>query len=154
MTNMQVGIIRLAQLWSVGGGKARVLYLPVPSKDGLSLEWEQKATSKDLINGSPRTRVLGYVPVLTCKWSAYDDRPWNGYVIGTNDGCRPDLESLLIVLSQPTGMLAISPGPSAGGFVVDSVNVSGLGKAGQFYTGLQVVFRGRDIAPEMALGPF
>lgn len=151
---LQTGVIRLAVLSSVNGPKAKTLYLPPPAKDGLSLEWERKSTTKELVNGAERTRVLGYLPVLTCKWSLYDDRLGQGYTIGVADGQRPDLESLLAVLSNPTGLLKVSPGLAAGGFVVDSVAVHAIGKKGTYYTGIQVVFRGRDPLTTMSLGVF
>ncbi len=147
---MQVGPIRLALLASIGGAKVKTLILPAPSQDGKELEWAEKASTQELIDGSERTRRLGYLPVLTCKWTAYDDRG----PLGTGDGQRPGLEDLLVLLSQPTGMLKVSPGLAAGGFVVDSAKVKPIGKKGNSYTGLQVVFRGRDILPTMALGAF
>jgi hypothetical protein len=151
---LQTGIVRLALLATVDGVKVSTAYLPPPSVKGMNLEWDKKASTKDLVTGGERTRVRGYLPVLTCTWSVYDERPHQGYVIGTGNGQRPGLEDLLGMLSQPTGMLRVSPGPSAGGFTVDSVQVRPLSKEGDFYTGLQAVFRGRDPLPSMTLGVF
>jgi hypothetical protein len=150
---LQTGIIRMALL-NADGSKATALYLPPPNRDGLSLEWARKANTWELLDGSERTRLLGYLPVLTCKWTVYDDRPGQGYPIGLQDGQRPPLESLLWYLSQPTGKIKVSPGLQAGGFVADSIQVQPISKAGSIYTGLQVVFRGRDTLPTMTLGVF
>jgi hypothetical protein len=150
---LQTGVIRLALL-NTDGTKAKTLLLPPPTPGGVDLEWARKATTKELLDGSERTRLRGYLPVLTCKWPAYDDRTGQGVVIGTADGQRPALEDLLWFLSQPTGKIRVSPGTAAGGFTVDSIQVQPLGKKGPFYTGLQVVFRGRDALPTMTLGVF
>jgi hypothetical protein len=151
---LQTDVVRLALLATVDGAKVKTVYLPPPSVKGLNLEWDKKASTKDLVLGGERTRVRGYLPVLTCTWSAYDERPGQGYAIGTANGQRPCLEDLLVLLSQPTGMLRVSMGRSAGGFTVDSVSVKPLGKEGPYYTGLQVVFRGRDPLSTMTLGAF
>ena len=150
---LQTGVIRLALLNS-DGTKIKTLILPPPAPDGLSLEFIKKATTKDLVDGGDRTRVRGYLPVLTCKWPAYDDRTGQGVAIGTADGQRPTLEDLLWYLSQPTGKIKVSSGPTGGGFVVDAIDVHPLGKKGPFYTGLQVVFRGRNPLSTMTLGAF
>lgn len=150
---LQTGVIRLALL-NVDGSKAKTLLLPPPSDEGLSIQWVKKASTEELLDGSPRTRLLGFLPVVTCRWNAYDERTGQGYTIGTADGQRPGLEDLLWFLSQPTGKLKLSPGLAAGGFVVDAVDVDPIGKRGGIFTGIQATFRARDTSPTMTLGAF
>jgi hypothetical protein len=154
MAFLQTGVIRVSPLVAVGGAREKTLYLPPPSVDGLRLEWLEQASRAELIDGSPRTRRLGYVPRLTVRWNVYDERPGQGWVIGTGDGQRPGLEALLGVLSCASGRLAVSPGLLAGGFVVDDVNVRAIGLKGPVYSGLEVTFTGRDVFSTRTLGVF
>lgn len=152
---LQVGVIRLAILASVEGPKALTLFLPPPERGGLNLEFVKKGNTEEVLDGGERTRTLGYLPVLTCDWSAgYDETDGYGYAPGVNDGQSPGLEDLLQILSLPTGMLRVSPGLSAGGFTVDSVAVKPIGRKGLAYTGLQAVFRGRRTQSTMTLEAF
>jgi len=150
---LQVGLIRLAVLNS-DGTKLKTLILPAPSRDGLELEWDEDATTVKLVGGGRRTRRIGYVPVLTCKWKIYDDRAGNGQAIGTENGQCPSLEQLLALLSMPTKSLRVAPGLSAGGFTVDQAVAKSIGKESDFYTGIQITFYGRDATPTMALEAF
>jgi hypothetical protein len=118
------------------------------------MEWVRKSNTEDLVTGGERTRVLGYLPVLSFKWNAYDERTGQGYPIGTSDGQRPGLEDLLVFLSQPSGFLRVGPGLNGGGFTVDSVTIQPFGKKGNVYTGFQAVFRARDPLSTMSLGAF
>lgn len=151
MALLQVGPIRMAVLNS-SGVKLKTLILPTPSKDGLELEWAEKSTTTELIDGSEKTRFLGFIPQLTVKWSAYDESVRGGIAIGTNDGQRPTLESLLPLLVN--NMVRVSPGMTAGGFTAAKVEVRSLGKQGLLYTGLQVVFRGGAVRAQRDLEVF
>lgn len=143
-TLLQVGPIRLAVLASDGTTKTKTLILPPPSRDGLELDWEEDSTTVKLVGGGRRTRRIGYLPVLTVRWKAYDDLANPGITIGTANGNRPSLEDLLVILSAATRGLRVSPGASAGGFTVDQVVTKQIGKKGPVYTGVQATFYGRD----------
>ena len=153
MTLLQLGPIRLAHL-NTAGTKLKTFYLPAPSKGGLDLDWTKKATTVEMVDRSSRTRLDGFIPKLTVKWSAYDDRAGQGYTIGTSDGNRPTLESLLWYLSLTTGLIRVSPGLSAGGFTCDAVDVKALNKEGTVYTGIEVTFLGRDLVATRTLDAF
>ena len=146
---LQTGKIRLALL-NPDGTKAKTLILPAPDKGSPGLEWAEKASSKELINGDERTRLLGFLPVLTLKWAVYDDTQ----ATGVDDGQTPNLEALLGLLSQPTGMIRVSPGMTAGGFTVDRISVKEIGKTGSFYTGIQATFRARSARASRDLEAF
>lgn len=151
---LQTGPIRLALVDS-GGTKLKTLYLPPPDKDGLDLEFIEKSSSAELIDGSERTRLLGFLPTLNVRWKYYNEQTGFGYAIGTNDGQRPSLEALLKILSGPTNTLRVAPGPAVdGGFTVDRVQVKGIGKVGNTYTGLQVTFRARNVRSDRSLEAF
>lgn len=151
---LQPGPIRLATL-DAGGTKTKTLWLPAPAKGSPSLEWERKATTWSLVDGSERQRLLGFLPILTVRWQIYDDTAGNGYTIGTADGNRPSLDQLLVLLSAGSNALKVSPGRSAGGLVVGALSVKPVVLAGAgFAQGLEVVFRGRDIRSDMTLGTF
>lgn len=154
MSVLQTGVIRLAYLASPGGAKVKTFYLPPPSRGMPTVDWEDDADTVRLVGGGRRTRRDGYVPVLAVRWNVYDDRAGQGYAIGTADGQRPALDDLLWYLSQPSGMLRVSPGLTAGGFTVDRVEVKPVGKRGEFYTGLEVTFRGRDAMVTRTLEAF
>lgn len=143
---MAPGPIRLAVL-NADGSKAKTLYLPPPDKKNPKIEWEVKGTKQELLDGSPRMRIQGYLPVLTVKWSAYDDREGQGYALGTDNGQRPTLEQLLRILSGPPGTLRVSAGPApAGGFTCGEIQVGGAVLLGAGIGGdLQIVFRGRQV---------
>lgn len=100
------GKIRLA-LVDAGGVKQKTLILPTPDKGTPELEWIEKVSTKELIDGSERTRLLGFLPQLTLTWKVYDD----SQATGTGDGQTPTLEALLGILSGATGTLRVSPGP-------------------------------------------
>lgn len=153
---LKTGPIRLAVLKADGVTKDKTLYLPTPDKGYPRLEFAKKSSSVELETGDERTRLLGYIPVLTCRWSAYDDRSGRGYTIGVADGNRPAYADLLTILSGATKTLKVAPGPSTvGGFIVDRADLKELGVAGtETLMGLEVTFRGRDILATMALGSF
>lgn len=153
MSLMETGVIRLATL-DGDGDKLLTYYLPAPSMDGLELEWEEQSSTVTLATGGRRTRRVGFVPTLTVRWKLYDERTGQGYSIGIGDGERPTLEQLLVILSQATNTLKVSPGPAAGGFVVDQVVVKPIGKKGPYYTGLQAAFHGRVSTDTRTLGTF
>lgn len=135
----------------------KTVYLPAPnSGDGISLEWAEKSYRNDLVDGSERTRRLGYIPVLTLKWKIYNDSPGQGYTIGAADGNMLGIADLLAILSLDPGRLKVSPGPLAGGFQVDSVKVGSMGILGLqgFAAGVSVTFRGRTVQADQSLGVF
>lgn len=129
-----------------------VVILPPPMKGGMLLEFVEKKDSVDLMSGAERTRKYGYIPVLTIKYDLYFPAHFPQYAAGVTDGKMPVFDDLLILLSKPTGTLKISPGLSNVGWInVDSVQVKGISLAGIFPSGLEIVFRGRDILSTMAL---
>ena len=137
---------------TISGNKT--LYLPTPPPDAVNLNWEEKSTTKELIDGSERTRVIGYVPLLDLRYPYYDDRPMPHKVRGIEDGQCPLLEDLLVLISGRSGRFKVSPGLTCGGYLVDRVEVKGIGKAGRTYTGIQLVFRSREIFNTRTLGDF
>ena len=125
------------------GSKAQTVILPAPEKGSPGMEWIKKSSTKELVDGGERTRLLGFLPQLTLSWSVYDDTQ----ATGIGNGQTPNLEALLVLLSQGTGSLRVSPGMTAGGFTADQVDVKEIGKVPGFYTGIQVVFRARLARP-------
>jgi len=161
------GPIRLAVLNTIGGTKLKTLWLPQPDRKSPELEWVPKETNMDLVDGSERTRRLGFIPVLRVKWSPYDDRAFGGYTVGTADGNRPTLEQLLPILSMASGFLKISLGNGSTpyvfqgiggatpyGFVVGRVDVDKMPYRSSTFVDLSVTFRGRDIVADRTLGAF
>ena len=151
---LQTGVIRLKRLdETISGGAQPILFLPPPSKNGLTLEYTLKSTTVDLINGAPRTRLLGYIPVLEAKWNYYKPEHFPQYSIGNTNNNMLSLDDLLKELSTATGTLAVSPGLTAGWFTVDSIQVKAFGVigVGSLPSGVDVVFTGRDILSQMAL---
>jgi len=140
------------------GNKVKTLYLPVPDRTGgLTLEWVEKAFYTDLIDGSESCRRLGWIPQLVLKYAAYNDLlNTTGRTLGGNDGNLADINALLSLLDAAPGLLKVSPGPSAGGFVVMKTTVSALGVAGVqgIATGLQITLRGGSICATKTLGAF
>lgn len=176
MTLLTPGPIRLAVLAGVESvTKTKTLYLPAPAAKSVELEWIEKQVEQELVDGSERTRVLGYLPVLKCKWTPYDDKtkgtmvgnPANisaGATIGNADGQRPTLEQLLVILSSAPGTLKVSLGDGVGngtntkttplGFVVGRVTVGGSALRGLDMGDLTVTFRGRTVSADRSLGAF
>jgi hypothetical protein len=150
------GPIRLAILSSIGGSKVKTLWLPQPAKGYPELSWDAKKTDQDLVDGSERSRILGYIPVLSVRWSPYDDRANAGYTLGTLDGQRPTLEQLLPILCNASGFLKVSLGNMGTplGFVVGRCDVDKLPLKGNGFIDLTVTFRGRDIVADRTLGAF
>lgn len=146
---LQTGPVRLALL-NPDGSKQKTLILPAPEKGSPGLEWIKKASTKEVVDGGERTRLLGFLPQLTLSWSVYDDTQ----ATGTGNGQTPTLEALLVLLSQATGTLRVSPGLSAGGFTADQVDVKEIGKVPGFYTGIKVTFRARLARPARDLEVF
>jgi len=110
----------------------------------------------ELYDGSEVWRQLGWIPVIVMRWSAYDDRPGEGYTLGIADGQRPAITDLLNILSYAPGMFSVSPGPAAGGFVAQSWKESAIGVIGNagYAKGLEVTFRGGAICANKTLGTF
>lgn len=146
---MQTGNLRLK--WTVSNADIEV-YLPPPKQGGITLEFVRKFRTVDLLDGSERTRLLGYIPLLTVKWGLYIPED-TGKTLGITDECAPTLPQLLTLLSVPLGK-SISPGTSAGYFALDTVQIKGVGVQGgvkQWYSDLEITFRGRDILSAMEL---
>ena len=160
MTNqLQALPMRIAILDPGGSGsKVATYYLPPCDKQGgLSLEWVMKAVDTTLFNGGESTRLLGWLPELKCKWSVYDDlNAFYGYTIGSAAGNQLDFNSFLAVLDTNPGFLSVSPGLTAGGFVVNKVTVSNFSvtSVGSLATGVTVTFRGGTIYANKTLGAF
>jgi hypothetical protein len=140
------------------GNKLKTLYLPAPDKTGgVTLEWIEKAFYTDLVDGSEATRRLGWIPQMVMKWNAYNDLlPTSGRAIGAADGNVATMVALLALLDAPPGFLSASPGPSAGGFVVQRVKVAPIGIAGAqgVATGVEITLRGGAICATKTLGAF
>ena len=149
------GTPRIALL-NGSGTKLKTLYLPPPDKGpGLGLEWVEKAFDANLIDGSESCRRLGWIPQLVLKWGAYNDVLQTvNRAFGSADGNVADILSLLALLDTAPGLLKVSPGPSAGGFVVNKTTISPMGVAGSqgIATGLQITLRGGAICSTKTLG--
>ena len=140
------GTPRIALL-DATGVKVKTLFLPPPDKvGGVTLEWAEKGTYRDLYDGSEFTRRYGWIPQVVLKWGAYNDvLPTLGLTIGGLDGNLADMDSLLGILDAPIGCIRFSPGPRAGGFLVKRVVIAPIGVAGGgIATGLQLTLRGGD----------
>ncbi len=150
------GPIQLAVLNGVGGSKLKTLILPVPDRKNPEVEWITKKIDQDLVDGSERTRILGYIPSLKVKWSPYDDRTGQGLTIGTADGNRPSLEQLLTILSATPGTLKVSLGTTGTplGFIVGRADIDKIPYHGRDFADLTVTFRGRDVYSTRTLGAF
>lgn len=146
------GSPRIKLLLSVG---APVVYLPMPDPGYPTIEWAEKSFKTDLINGSESCRRLGYIPQITLKWGAYDDRTTEGVTLGIANGNRASFTDLMSILDSAPGTISISPGPSAGGFVAQSWTVSGAGVLpGGYAKDLSITLRGGTICPTKVLGSF
>jgi hypothetical protein len=158
MTFITPGTPRIALLNSDGVTYASVNYLPPPdANNGMQLEWEEKNQTKVLIDGSEATRRLGWVPNLTLRWTVYNDvLRMNAYPIGSANGDQLDIISFLALLDNPCGSLYISPGPSAGGFVVQTTKISPIGivTGSGIAAGVEINFRGGSIYSSKVLGAF
>ena len=148
---LQIGTPRLALI----GGNS--YFLPPPDKGSLTLEWVEKAIDSNLVDGSESCRRLGWLPQLTMSWATYNDfLNTTGKTIGSANGNLLDFASLLAVLDNAPGTLKVSPGPSAGGFVINKTTISPVSVAGNpgITTGLKLTFRGGAICASKTLGAF
>jgi hypothetical protein len=139
-----------------GGVKILTLYLPPPDKGkGLGLEFIEKGFYPELIDGSESCRRLGWIPELKLQWTAYNDLiPIQGWTIGAANGNQASVSALLAMLDNTPGTVEISPGPSAGGFIINKTTIPSFGIAGAqgIVTGLQITLRGGAILTSKALG--
>lgn len=144
---ISVGPIPFKLLYVTG---TPTLYLPSPGKNGITLEWVPKRTTVDLLDGSERTRLLGYIPVLTVKYPVWALD--GGYAVGSGNGQMPTLETLLGILSRPTGSISVAPNKTAY-WIADSITVKPIGVVGRanIPTGIEITFRGRDIQASMGV---
>ena len=145
------------------GTTDKTLILPAPDrKDGLVYEPQEKAITRELVDGSERKRRLGWLPVLRLKYAVYDDRTGEGYTIGTANGNRPSASDLLSLLgSALPGRLKVSLGPvpaspgTVPGFIVGSVKLPPSALVGRaFLGGWTLEFRGRDVMETAIPGNF
>lgn len=79
----------------------RTLYLPIPTKEGLALSWDEKGSQiVELADGSKRKKVKGYSPKVRLKYAFYNDlQAENSMEIGISDGQMPTAEDLLTIMS-------------------------------------------------------
>jgi len=149
------GTPRIALL-DAGQNKLLTLFLPPPEKGSPTLEWIEKATYTELIDGSESCRRYGWIPELKLKWTYYNDLDGRGLTIGAADGNLADINSLLALLDNPPGFLKASPGPTAGGFIVQRVTISAIGAttALGIPTGLEITLRGGTVYSSKVLGAF
>lgn len=144
MTFIAPGTPRIAVL-SSDGSYSKVLYLPAPDRDsGMTLEWVEKSVTTEILYGNEVCRRYGWIPELVLTWQYYNDVVRNTpYPIGDAFGNIADFNTLMSILDLPPGSLKISPGPTAGGFVVQSVKIAPIGTiANGIATGVQITFRG------------
>lgn len=159
---MATGLFNLGtpriSLFDASGNRLKTLFLPEPDrKDGLSLEWVEKGTYKDILDGSEAGRRKGWIPVLTLGWSPYAAlQEWTPHPIGDQDGNMADITTFLALLDNLPKRLRISPGPTAGGFRPSRVTVAPFGAVGRqgLVTGLRVTFRGSNILSSKVLEVF
>ena len=142
---LNTSLVRTATLW-----------LPMPDNGVPTIEWVPQGPVKKLVDGSEAWRQLGWIPEIVMRWEAYDDRPNEGFTIGAADGNRPAITDLLTVLSGAPNSFSVSPGPSAGGFVVQSWKESPMGPTGNggYAKGLQLTLRGGTPVFSKILGAF
>ena len=155
MTFILPGTPRIALL-DAGQNKLKTLFLPAPDKGVPKLEWIEKGINSELVDGSESNRRLGFLPELTITWAVYNDQDGQGHAIGGNDQNLADIASFMAIMDAPPGFTSISPGPSAGGFVVNKTTIRPIGIIGLagFAAGLEVTFRGGMIYPTKILGAF
>ena len=136
--------------------KSLFVYLPAPDKGAPTLEWIEKGFNPELINGGESNRRLGWLPQLVLRWAVYPDLDGQGLTIGGANGNLAGYASLMALLDVAPGLLVISPGPSAGGFLVNKVTTNPVGVIGMngFAAGLEVTFRGGLPYPSKILGAF
>jgi len=97
-----------------GSTVLKTVYLPAPDKGYGELEWIKKtAATWELIDGSQRERVLGYLPSLTLKWKTYPDVKGRGLNLGSANGNLARLTDLAVLLATPSGRLRVCPGPAS-----------------------------------------
>jgi len=152
----RIALLNINRSWA--GGYASVNYLPSPNaEDGVSFEWIEKRVTVPLIDGSEATRRLGWIPELVLKWSVYNDlMSMNGYQIGSANGCQLDSPSLLALLDNPVGSLFVSPGPTYGGFIAETVTIGAMGikKGLPVAKDVAITFRAGTIYSRKVLGAF
>ena len=106
----------LQVLASVGGAVVKTLYLPAPSRGYGKVTWAKKYHAEwELLDGSQRERVKGYLPKLTLKWKVYNDLDGNGLTLGSANGNLARIQDLADILTTASGLLRVCPGPPAPG---------------------------------------
>ena len=145
------------RLLNSDGSTNKTLWLPPPSKDkGMLLEFEEVRVTKQLVTGARVCLRKGWLPTLTLSWKAYNDQRVPGYTIGAADGNVASFAALLAILDAPVGRVKISPGPSAGGFIVTETEVSPIGTVGLqgIAEDVEIVLKGGTLLATKALGTF
>lgn len=90
----------------------KTIYLPVPTRDGIHLMWEEKGTQiVELANGAKRKKVKGYSPKVSLKYSLFNDlQTENSLPIGNGNEQLPTAEQLVELLTTyGESRLAFSP---------------------------------------------
>jgi hypothetical protein len=145
-TALQTGPIRIKYTES---NAEVVLYLPPPDKKGLTIDFQRRAKTVELLDGSQSTRMLGYLPLIVAKWAIYSAADYGKYSIGATTGKSPELEDLLLALGKPG--LSVSPGLSTNWILCDTVVVKPVGKLSGFYTGVEAAFYAKTVQATMAV---
>jgi hypothetical protein len=154
---LQTGVLRLATLATDGVTKTATYYLPPPSENGLTIDWEPKGYMAELVTGGELFRCTGWLPTITATWDIYDDVTGSyGYTVGSASGQQLDFESFMtIITSTAPGYLSISPGPTANGMTVNQVKVGSTGiKFNGINSSVKVTFRSGTIYQSARLGAF
>jgi hypothetical protein len=144
------------RLLNADGTTNKTLWLPPPDRDkGTLLEFEEEGILKNCIGARIWLR-RGWYPNLTLVWKNYNDVAVPGYTVGAADGNVASFTALLAILDAAPGRVKISPGPSAGGFVVNETKISPIGVVGPqgIAQGVEIQLKGGTLLAAKALGTF
>jgi hypothetical protein len=132
----------------------KLLYMPVPEKAGISLEWADMAIVDRLYDGTYSRRYQNedkkYVPKLVLKYKYYNDLAGNSpYSIGTTANHMPKLEDLLTEISNAS---LVEVSPDGVSFFQCFLSKSISLKPGVFiYQDVDLEFQGINPYPSMSL---
>jgi len=134
----------------------KTLYLPMPTKEGISLEWIRIGDLIDLADGSKRQKVKGYSPKVTIKYKIYNDVAGESDLpIGTDDGQIPLAEDLVSILTQyGQSRLEFSPSTNSPFFrcLITKIPTLTPSAANIAMKDFQIEISGRDVFPIADLG--